>query len=80
MEKLLKIQFYVLFAGTVFAWGNFCHELFDWLNAKPWQGCVAKLSCPVYGPNPFLTSCFFGTVFFTMAFILNILIKKQQKA
>ena len=73
MKNLLKLQFYVLLAGTVFAWGNFGYELYSWLNQ---QNC--QLGCPAYGPNPFLTPCFFGAIFFTVAFVLNVLIKKSN--
>lgn len=73
MNKYLKIQFYVLFAGTVFAWGNFAYELFNWLKEKSCAtGCIS------YGPNPFLTPCFFGALFFLVAFILNLLAKKGK--
>ena len=77
MEKIIKIQFYVLFAGTVFAWGNFSYELYSWLNQK---NC--ELGCQAFGPNPnpFLTPCFFGALFFLTALILNILILKSLKS
>ena len=74
MEKIIKTQFYVLLAGTVFAWGNFGYELYSWLNQK---NC--ELGCQAFGPNPnpFLTPCFFGAIFFTIAFILSWKIVKN---
>lgn len=69
MRKVVRAQFIVLLCGTLFAWGNFIYELVNWLNKKNCTlGCAAGLK------NPFLTPCFFGAIFFTLAFILSAVI------
>lgn len=67
--NIVNIQFYVLLGGTIFAWYNFLSEYIAWK-----QGKKCKRGCPVNAKNPFMTPCFGGAVFFTIAFILNILI------
>jgi len=75
MKKLIITQFIILLAGTLFAWGNFTYELINWLNKKACTtGCAAGLV------NPFLTPCFFGAIFFTLAFIFSVIILKKNKA
>jgi len=71
MKKLIKIQFFVLLIGTIFAWTNFTLELFAWLNQK-----TCTTGCSLNGPtaNPFLTACFYGAIFFAVAFVLNLLV------
>jgi len=75
MKKIIIIQFIVLLIGTAFAWFNFSKELIDWLaKLACTTGCAAGLV------NPFLTPCFYGAIFFTLAFILSaIILKKNQK-
>ncbi len=74
MKKLLTAQFFVLLAGTLFAWFNFGRELYDWLNDR---SCT--IGCPGNAANPFLTPCFWGAIFFAIAFILSALILKRFK-
>jgi hypothetical protein len=74
MKKIALAQFFVLLGGTLFAWFNFFQELIGWLGEK---SCT--LGCTGDGPiNPFLSPCFYGAVFFTIAFILNIIILKKK--
>lgn len=74
MKKLVIAEFFILLAGTIFAWGNFAVELINWLNSKNLTGCAAT------SVNPFLTPCFFGAIFFTIAFIISaILLNKVKK-
>jgi len=61
-------QFIVLLCGTLFAWGNFGYELYNWMKHKK---CTT--GCTV-GVNPFLTPCFYGAIFFTIAFVLSSMI------
>jgi len=65
---VVKLQFWVLLGGTIFAWYNFLSEFISWK-----QGKKCKVGCPVNAKNPFLTPCFGGAVFFTIALVLNIL-------
>lgn len=65
---ILKLQFFVLLAGTAFAWYNFGAEYINWSRGKK-----CKTGCPVNVKNPFLSPCFGGAVFFSIAFLLNIL-------
>jgi len=69
MKKLLWTETILLFAGTVFAWTNFCIELNSWLQDKACSvGCNAGLA------NPFVTPCFYGAIFFLLAFVLSSVI------
>jgi hypothetical protein len=72
MKKIVLFQFFVLLAGTLFAWFNFSKELISWISQK---SCT--LGCTGTG-NPFLSSCFYGALFFTIAFILNVIIIKKK--
>jgi len=75
MRKLVWAEFWVLLLGTLFAWGNFARELYAWLQT----GSCADVSCSLTAPvNPFLTPCFFGALFFTVAFILSAVILKRE--
>jgi hypothetical protein len=73
MTKLIKTQFFILLLGTLFAWGNFGLELNNWLNDR-----VCTTGCAV-GANPFVTPCFFGALFFTLAFVLSVSMLKKSK-
>ena len=74
MRKIILIQFFVLLIGTIFAWFNFAVELIDWLQKRVCTtGCAAGLS------NPFLSPCFYGAIFFTVAFVFSaILVRKSR--
>lgn len=74
MKKLIKIQFFVLLAGTLFAWSVFSIELYSWI-----KDITCPVGCPVNSPNPFLTPCFGGATFFLIALILSIKIKTRVK-
>lgn len=73
MKKIILIQFFVLLAGTIFAWFNFAQEFIGWTANK---ACAS--SCTVGIVNPFLTPCFYGAIFFTIAFILSIVLVKNK--
>lgn len=79
MKKLITAQFIILLIGTVFAWSNFANELFNWLNNQP---CATGCSAANSAVNPFYTPCFYGAIFFTLAFVVSIVImasfRKQQ--
>jgi hypothetical protein len=66
----VQIQFWVLLIGTIFAWYNTSLEIIDWSRGKK-----CKRGCPVNAKNPFLSPCIYGALFFTAAFVLNLLIK-----
>lgn len=73
MRKIITAQFIVLLIGTVFAWSNFFIELSDWMaNRACTAGCAAGII------NPFYTPCFFGAIFFTIAFILSMLLMRKK--
>lgn len=74
LKKLIVIQLIILLAGTVFAWYNFTLELVNWLQK---QACTT--GCSEGLVNPFLTPCFYGAIFFLVAFIFSILIWRQAK-
>ena len=73
MKKLIKTQFWLLLLGTLFAWGNFSYEMIGWLRGMECTtGCASA-------PNPFLTPCFYGALFFLAAFVLNVMILKKSR-
>ena len=72
MKKIVLTQFFVLLCGTLFAWVNFTLELLNWLKEK---NCT--ISCSVGLTNPFFTPCFYGALFFSAAFILNLFLWRQ---
>lgn len=73
MRKLLLAEFVVLLGGTIFAWYNFALEFVNWTNGK-----VCTTGCSVDLTNPFLSKCFFGAVFFTIALILSMIMLKKK--
>jgi len=73
-KKIIITQFIILLAGTLFAWGNFTYELLNWLNKK-----ACTTGCAIGLVNPFLTPCFYGAIFFTLAFILGATILKKSR-
>jgi len=74
MRKIILIQFFILLAGTIFAWFNFAVELMDWLQKRVCTaGCAAGLS------NPFLSPCFYGAIFFTAAFVSSAILMKKSR-
>ncbi|MFA5029765.1 MAG: hypothetical protein WC518_03405 [Patescibacteria group bacterium] len=74
MKKIIIIQLLVLLAGALFAWFNFYKELAAWLNQTACTfGCTGS-------ENPFITPCFYGALFFTVALILSIFLTKKNKA
>jgi hypothetical protein len=72
MKELIISQFIILLLGTVFAWGNFIYEFYGWLKIGSCQ-----TGCAVGATNPFLTPCFYGALFFTIAFVLSVVILKK---
>lgn len=76
MKKIVVSQFVVLLLGTLFAWANFSYELYNFLNNKPCDiGCLASPEVV----NPFLTPCFYGALFFLIAFVHSVLLLKKVK-
>ncbi|MHC1716821.1 MAG: hypothetical protein AB9915_02995 [Candidatus Dojkabacteria bacterium] len=75
MKKLLIAEATILLSGTIFAWLNFSTELFDWLENKSCTtGCSLGLA------NPFQSACFYGAIFFTIAFVISaIMLGKYLK-
>jgi hypothetical protein len=74
MKKLVITQFVILLAGTLFAWINFGFELTNWLHK---QAC--STGCAIGLTNPFLTPCFYGAIFFLIAFVLAYFILRNLK-
>ena len=74
MKKVILAQFIVLLCGTVFAWFNFAEELINWTGSN---SCT--IGCTAGTASPFLTPCFGGAIFFTIAFILSVIILKKSR-
>ena len=69
MKSVIIAQFIILLMGVLFAWGNFIYELYHWLNNK-----VCTTGCAQGLANPFLTPCFYGALFFTISFVLSVIL------
>ena len=67
MKKLLWTESIILLAGTLFAWTNFAIELVNYLHKV-----ACTTGCAVGLVNPFLTPCFYGAVFFALAFVISL--------
>ena len=74
MKKTIIAQFIVLLVGTLFAWTNFIQELVNWLQDRE---CTTSCSAGI--ANPFLTPCFYGALFFLIAFILSVILLRKSK-
>lgn len=74
MKKIIKAQFWVLLLGTLFAWVNFTRELVAWLQLRTCPVCTIGANT-----NPFLTPCFYGAVFFTIAFVMSVMLIRKGK-
>jgi hypothetical protein len=76
MKKIIIVQFVILLLGMLFAWVNFTIELFAWF-----KDMACPLGCSANGGivNPFLTPCFYGALFFTIAFILSAILLAKRK-
>ncbi|MFA6301396.1 MAG: hypothetical protein WC609_03560 [Candidatus Paceibacterota bacterium] len=70
MDKIIMYQFFILLLGTLFAWGNFVFEFVAWRKGKICATCVADGKVV----NPFRTPCFYGAIFFTIAFVLSMVL------
>lgn len=73
LSKLILIQFYVLLAGVLFAWGNFGYELYNYLH-----DLACATGCAVGIVNPIYTPCFYGAITFTIAFTLSVLLMRRR--
>lgn len=74
MRKLIVTEFIILLAGTLFAWTNFIIELVRWM-----QKLACTTGCAVGLVNPFLTPCFYGAIFFTLAFIISAMLLSKSR-
>jgi len=74
MKKLIWTQFYLLLAGTLFAWFNFSIEFKDWINN---EACTLGCSAGNEVVNPFITPCFYGAIFFLLSFVLSCFILRE---
>jgi hypothetical protein len=72
MKKTIIAQFIILLIGTLFAWINFIQELVNWL-----QGRDCSTGCSAGAINPFLTPCFYGAMFFLIAFIFSVILLRK---
>lgn len=74
MKKLITIQSFVLLVGVLFAWTNFTLEVIAYMQKR---ACVT--GCAPIGTHPLLTPCFGGAIFFSIAYILSIMIIRTYK-
>ncbi|MDD2646833.1 MAG: hypothetical protein PHV78_04150 [Patescibacteria group bacterium] len=74
MKKIITIQFVVLLIGTLFSWINFIIEFVRWQKKL-----ACTTGCAIGLVNPLLTPCFYGAIFFAVAFILSVIIFKKSR-
>ncbi|MFA5187948.1 MAG: hypothetical protein WC460_01150 [Patescibacteria group bacterium] len=74
MKKFIIAQFIILLGGTIFAWTNFTIELIDYLNQR-----ACSTGCAIGVVNPVYTPCFYGAIFFTLAFVLSAIMLKKSR-
>jgi hypothetical protein len=68
--KSQKHLMWLLFSGTIFAWGNFAYQMYKYYTPHTgiYIGCSGiPLKHPIYTP------CFTGAVVFLIAFILSFI-------
>ncbi len=65
-QKILMLQTFILTGGTLFAWYQWYLEYF-----KDCKTCL--------GEKQFISKCFLGAIFFTLALILNLIIVTHKK-
>lgn len=67
----------LLVGGTIFAWSNFGLGWMKFIanQGRPTVGCSGQIVA-----NPFFTPCFWGSVFFTAALVVSLVVLKKQRA
>ncbi len=76
VAKPQRNLWYLLIAGTIFAWGNFGLEVYKFYSSE----VAGKVSCSgVATDNVFLTPCFYGSAIFLSALIVSIIIRKSRR-
>lgn len=72
-------KYFLIFMGAcvLFAWGNFALEL---KGVQPDPNAIITV-CQSNPANPFLSACFFGSILFTLSFVLTLInfTKKSSK-
>ena len=60
---------WLLAAGTVFAWGNFAYEVYQYGQPQP---APSAFSCPPSGAtNPLAAPCFYGAIIYLSALLVS---------
>lgn len=72
--KKEKYFFYFITFCILFAWSNFAIEL---RGVTPKPGAIIA-PCPAAPYGPFLSPCFFGSILFTLTFLLNFYVLKKS--
>lgn len=75
MNKLFKIQSFVLLAGTIFAWYTVYSDFSRFYHI---YGTITKIK-GCFIPNPVTTPCFYGSFAFLAAFIWSLFILKKKQ-
>lgn len=73
-NKEYKGIMYFLIAGTIFAWGNFSYEVFQYIQA----GSKEIITCSGHVSNPLESSCFYGSILFTLSLLFTIILNKKK--
>ena len=59
---------WLLAAGTVFAWGNFAYEVYQYFQP---QSAPSAFSCPPGASNPLAAPCFYGAIIYLSALLVS---------
>ncbi len=73
-NKEYKGLMYFLIAGVIFAWGNFSYEVWQYIQA----GSKEIITCSGYVSNPLESSCFYGSILFTISLLFTIILNKRK--
>jgi hypothetical protein len=74
MNKLYKLQSFVLFIGTIFAWYTVYSDFSRFYGI---YGSLTRIqNCSI--PNPVTTPCFYGAFVFLAGFIWSLIILKRN--
>jgi len=69
---------WLLAAGTVFAWGNFGYEVYQYLPPQP---APSPFSCPASGAtNPLAAPCFYGAIIYLSALFVSRRLLRRSPA
>jgi hypothetical protein len=71
--------YWLLAAGTTFAWGNFGYEVYRYLEPHP---APSAFSCPAGGEvatHPLAAPCFYGAIIYLSALLISRALLRERR-